>query len=346
MSAWLARPMLTDDRDQSLRVPNLALDQSTDGSVSPFTNVFEQYKLVHMLSTDFGPLVKNQSVDQALRVDAAIMQWASKLPAEFRLLQPDTSHDVTNPWIPVQRIQLHCFVQMTRLTPMKGFLISPPSNIDSSSRQSIQQLAVSVALECIASAVRLFRSINPLRTRYHFVAFVCFDTAATICSAIIHDHQRNLPERDNLLEAVTLAIDTLDMCPMSRDSTAGPCRLLKQLVGKLSFSSGSLSTLRHSQRDHIDNEVQWHHVVDRPTDHQSYDSMGHEANMLVEAMPGSSHAISDEVLKYNDDRTSTFDLSSVDWDSLFDVDLGPISQIWDSSTLSLVNNEEEGYDME
>lgn len=339
MSEWLARPKLTDDREQDLRTPNLEIDRPSDGALSPFANTYEQYRLAHILVAEFGSLAVTDQEGRASCADAAVMRWASELPAELRLQQADISHDAAYPWIPTQRAQLHCFVQMTRFTPLKSFLIRPLQGKGSTTLSSIQKSAVTVALSCMGSALDLVKTIKPNRTRYHFVAFVLFDTAATICSALIHDRERTLAPRDDLLRAIVLAIDALDKYRMLNDSMRGACTLLKRLTSKLPLSSEEADKLQHFLHDRVNGEGASQNLMESPSHELSQTCTKSGSVMTTPSMEGNRAPMSDQALDSHNESEQPLDPTvdgEVDWEALLNVDLGPISEIWDPSQLDLI----------
>jgi hypothetical protein len=324
--------MLIEQRESDLRIPNLRFDQIDEGAVSPFAKLYHQYVLVHKLASKFGRLNATKMPAEVFEILDVIKGWTSSISPELTLLGPDTSKDLEHPWIPAQRAQLHCFVQEVKLTPTKPFMIRPISHTDPHEYGVLRQLAVTAAMETIESALHFLRILRGVRTRYHFVMFVLFDTAAAICSALIHDGEKSLPSRHRLLQTVVLAIRGLEQLPIINVSASGATRLLKWLSSRIPLAEDEKLFLRamHNSsegmsdtsasasgfQDHLDQ-------VSTPASRQPVDSSAFDAvdqTQLVEA---------------HSDIFMGYASNEADWEAMLDIDLGSINQIWDYSSLDL-----------
>lgn len=321
--------MLIEQSESDLRIPNLRFDQIDEGAVSPFAKLYHQYVLVHKLASKFGRLNATKTPAEVFEILDVIKGWKSSISPELALLGPDTSKDLDHPWIPAQRAQLHCFVQEVKFTPTKPFMIRPISHTDPHEYGVLRQLAVTAALETIESALHFLRILRGVRTRYHFVIFVLFDTAAAICSALIHDRERSLPSRRRLLQTVVLAIRGLEQLPFINVSASGATRLLKWLSSRIPLEEDEklfLHLVHKPNKGNPDISASRIHLDQVPTpasERQPVDSSAFDAvdeTQLVEAH-------SDIFMGYASDEAN--------WEAMLDIDLGSINQIWDYSSLDL-----------
>lgn len=231
MAQWLDRPLLIDTAEDRFHSPNLAVDQPADGAPSPFANTFNQYKLVHMLRTRFGRLGRRTDPEHVEGVLLAISEWTTELPSELAWEGPHEQWDGKHPWIVLQRLQLHVFVAMVRLTPLKRYLLYP--DVSSSIHTNLRQQAMRCAIDCINAATELLTVITPARTRFHFVTFALFDTTTLIISAVLHDTVGDFKNEKEVLDACSLA-----MCAMQNTSkltvfAKSASSILKGLISKL-----------------------------------------------------------------------------------------------------------------
>jgi hypothetical protein len=83
---------------------------------------------------------------------------------------------------------------------------------------------------------RLFNCIFPANAKFHFANFPIFDTASFLCSAIIRDSSRSLPQREKVIEAIGLAFSLMEQLSGLTKSGAICYTILGRLMAKLSLS--------------------------------------------------------------------------------------------------------------
>lgn len=319
--------MIIDQRVAELKHPNLKFDQIEEGAISPFSNKFTQYTLVHRLASQFDRLSSPKDPAQVLEIQHAIDAWAAELPAELARSNPDISKDSTYPWIPLQRSQLHSFVQMVRFTPVRQFILQPISHMSASDRHEMRPKAVTAALNCVESALHLLHILPGVQTRFHFVLFVLFDTTAAICSAVIQDHaeKKDLPQRERLLRTIALAIDGLETLPPANDSTIGAVNFLKWLVARMPVSAEEAPLLhRRSAPSSVGRGSRAEEMV-------SLSLLAPRA--AISALNGSAPLQS--ARSQNAEVTGSTPDNTADWETMLDMDLGVMDEIWDYTSLNL-----------
>jgi hypothetical protein len=325
--------MLIEQSESDVRVPNLRFDQIEQHAISPFTKLYLQYTLVQKLSSKFGRLNAPKSPAEVFQILDTIEGWTSSLPPELALLAPDTSKDLTHPWIPVQRAQLHCFLQEVKFTPTRSFMIRSTSSPETHEDGVLRKLGATAALESIESALHFLRVLRGVRTRYHFVIFVLFDTAAAICSALIHDRAKSLPSRCRLLQAIVLANRGLEQLPYLNVSAFGATRLLKWLSSRIPLGNDEkllLQSMHESNEGHSDApaSVSGAHPSQIPTPRSEFQP----ANTLTSALIDETASIGAD-----DGLFMGHASNDADWEAMLDIDLGSIHLIWDYSSLELIN---------
>jgi len=85
-------------------------------------------------------------------------------------------------------------------------------------------------LKLSESSRKLFKMDHPVHAPFHFVVFCIFYSAAILCSAIIHDSERNLPQRERALAVLGGALDILKQLSPSVKMGAMSYALLLKLV--------------------------------------------------------------------------------------------------------------------
>jgi hypothetical protein len=181
MSAWLGRPNLIDQKNFTLRFPNLRLDQSTTkpNSLSPFAHIVLQANLARRVSTVVGDA---QTVDDltakfVLRIETECENFIEELPAIFRVKDPDTSLDVDCPYFVFQRHQLHCVIFMTMLNSFKPYLTRDRRVKMSEKDDEFRKTGIDIALRSLRVARNLFDHEFPINAKFHMVVFSIFDTS-------------------------------------------------------------------------------------------------------------------------------------------------------------------------
>lgn len=193
-------------------LPNPNLDQPS--ALSDIPSLIVAKVLENQLARQLG---EGGSVDgTSVRSNLAFVEtWMSSLPPVFRVVDPETRWDGDYPYIPFQRLQLHCVGYMTQLLLLRSTLTSSgffPAT--SSARGSltpemltvVNQL-VDVSLKAMAVSKDTFELCFPQHSKYYMVAFCPFDNAALLCSLLLHDNDRKvIPRRMEVVHAIGQAL--------------------------------------------------------------------------------------------------------------------------------------------
>lgn len=123
------------------------------------------------------------------------------------------------------------------LSPLKPYLTARIDPGMSDIERSLRPTAVSCSLKLMGASRRLFDCIFPFNPKFHFVVFLIFDTAAFLCSAVIHDYSRSLPQRDNVVEAIGMGLNMIEQVRHITKTGTICYAILTKLVANLSVSS-------------------------------------------------------------------------------------------------------------
>ncbi|KAF3007742.1 hypothetical protein E8E13_009959 [Curvularia kusanoi] len=245
MGAWLGRPNLIDQKNLSFKLPNLRLDQSSSNPnlLSPFAHMALQASLGRRLNIIMGDAqsVDALSADHILNIEAELDKFIDELPPIFRLHDPDTSLDAEHPYFVFQRLQLHTVLYVTKLDFLKPFLTRVRDDKKTDRDDEFRVMGINLALDVLEVARRLFDHEFPINAKFHMVVFSIFDTSTILCSAIIHDTQRRLPRRDEVVDAIASSLDRLYQLSLSTKLGASSYAFLYKLVqshSDLSRASG------------------------------------------------------------------------------------------------------------
>lgn len=230
----LSRPLMINQSLYTIELPNVQLDDTNvDGPPSPVAHTAAQCQLGQMITKT--SLLTGAMTTQTERaaIQSYISNWLASLPPAYRETDPDTRWDEEHTYVGLQRHQTHAIAYMTMLPLFKPFLIK---SLDSKSTQEDQDnraTAVNIALHLITVTHRLFDHVFPTNSKFHIVSFLVFDTAAFLCSAVIHDKDGSLPRREEVLQAIGLACFLAEKLSHTSKTGAVCYPILVKLAGSM-----------------------------------------------------------------------------------------------------------------
>ena len=230
MSAWLSRPRLIDRGNDSFTFPNLRLEKSASHPdlLSPFAHIVLQAQLAQRVSLKVQNSQDDLRIHEAPIVVAEVEEWINALPPVFRITDPDTSLDERYPYFKLQRGQLHIITYMNMLDPLKPYLTRSLGNDTHHDR--FRAIGIDFALRLLEAARHLFHLEFPVHAKYHLLVFCIFDTATTLCSALLHDREGTLPQRDSILGSLTSAVAIIRQLASFMTIGASSYRFLQNLL--------------------------------------------------------------------------------------------------------------------
>jgi hypothetical protein len=234
MSSWLGRPNLIDQKSLNFKLPNLRLDQSVTepNLLSPFAHMALQAKLGRRLATAMGAAqsVNDMSANEILAVEFECKKFFEELPPIFRVDNPDTSFDEQHPYFVFQRHQMHTIIYVTMLDFLKPFLTRDRHDRKTELDDEFRKRGIDIALCLLKVSRKLFDHEFPINAKFHMVVFSIFDTATILCSAIVHDRDRVIPRREEIITAINHSLEMLHQLELSTKLGAASYTFLHKLV--------------------------------------------------------------------------------------------------------------------
>jgi hypothetical protein len=240
MGMVLSRPFLIAQEKCTLPSVNLEFDPAYPDVPSPFTHVRLQYELLESIFKVLPLTSKSVSCDAALAAKTKVDSWALNLPAVYQLRNPDTRFNSTHKFLDRHRLQLLCVGYAMAISFLKPFLIlADPalSLFETHKRVELRLAAVDTCLKLMEIARDLFNMFIPSSPKYCIVILVPFDTAALLCSAVIHDTDGSLPRRAEVLQAIGNAVEMIRAMKSITKTGTIVWNVLSTLVPKMLLKS-------------------------------------------------------------------------------------------------------------
>jgi hypothetical protein len=177
------------------------------------------------------------SPEQVLAYQREVEGWISSFPPVYSITEPDTSWDKEHPYIVLQRRQLHATAYMIKLDPLKPYITKRVNGFTPEINQAFQTIGIDCCLKLMEASQRIFDVVFPISAKFHLVIFCIFDTAAILCSALIHDKARSLPQRHQVIKAIDTALTMLEQFSLITETGAISYKIISTLVAALPISS-------------------------------------------------------------------------------------------------------------
>ena len=150
-----------------------------------------------------------------------------------------------------RRIKLHCMGYTALLACLRPYLLSPPGpdRTDTESR-SLREIAVQVAIHLMRISKEFFALCYPVHSKYFFVQFCPFDTASTLCSALLRDASRTwILYRLEAVEALGCALHISDRLRNLTRMGDATWNILTTMVAQLDLSADERQIMKRSRYD-------------------------------------------------------------------------------------------------
>ncbi|TQV99005.1 Fungal specific transcription factor [Cordyceps javanica] len=202
ISALLSRPKLIDRSECKVSLPALTLESY---SPSPLLHMKLQSQVIGELASRFGSpreVTSPAQIDQYTRV---IIDWMQGFPSVYSLQNPDTSIDSKYTWVTLHRHYLHTMAYSMLLDPIRAYMArrmtvnSPPNDL------RIRDEGITYTMKLMSALSSFFEFLYPRDARFHWALFSIFDTAAVLCSVILHDEDRCISRRQEIIMAIESA---------------------------------------------------------------------------------------------------------------------------------------------
>ncbi|KAF5545707.1 transcriptional regulatory [Fusarium mexicanum] len=246
VSSLLARPMLIDRAECDVGLPSLALE---DYPASPMLHLKLQSELVSLIFKRFGPPKILTEPDEIRDYQAILEGFMKTFPPEYALDHPNTPANEDLPWIALHRHYMHTCTLSIALGPFRGYMAksmkrSTAPAIDLEFRET----GIDYALRLMDAVHRFFEYVWTRDTTFHFVPFCIFDTAALLCSVIIHAEDGIVPRREEVIGSIARAFATLKKLRTATNTAKAPYDVLRRLIKKLPSTAGMQAADTHKKR--------------------------------------------------------------------------------------------------
>lgn len=246
MSTLLSRPLLIDQDDHVLEIPDGRLENINDPMVPhPLSSVALQATLGLHVSHLFQRMATDNSVQLVLEIEEALEKWMGTFPAALRDHRPDTRWDAKYPSVPFMRSQINVVAYCYLLAPLKPYLLgnADPVVMNSPLGRELRIKGVDTCLDLMQASEKFYDLIFPQSIKYFFIIFFMFDAATVMCSAIVHDVDRTLPKRNQCIRSLRTAQELMDGVAHLSESARISAQLLRKLAATLPLSSAEKQIL-------------------------------------------------------------------------------------------------------
>ncbi|KAL4894090.1 fungal-specific transcription factor domain-containing protein [Aspergillus ambiguus] len=335
MSLLLSRPFIINSNYCTFELPDWRLESSegSEGLPSPITPLALECQLGQMISKIPGVMGGVLAPSQAVSIQQETERWFSSLPSIYSLTDPDTRWDNSHKYIHIQRSTLHVIGYMVMLLPLKQCLTKTMETHAISVEKSLQPTAVDCALKLLEVSRQHLHHLPARNMNFHFAPFLIFDTAAFLCSAILHDHSRSLPQRDKVIQTIGLAVDSLEHTSHHSKTSALCAKILKKLRNSVALASGERTAIGYtSPEDSTEPRT--------PENHPTSGAFTNDVSEINGSVTDPRHVGTGMVGMDGFSAFEAYDVPSLDngMAELVDIpqlDLGELGQIWDWDNLDL-----------
>lgn len=248
MSTLLSRPLLIDQDDHTLQIPDGRLENMPDPNAPhPLSAVILQAELGLYVSPLFQKLGSDSSVKLTLDIEDALEKWMGTFPAALRDHRPDTRWDQKYPNIPFMRCQLNVIAYCYLLAPLKPYLLGTADRevMGTQLGRDLRAKAVDTCLDLLRASEKFYDLIFPASIKYFFIIFFLFDAATVVCSALVHDTDQppTLPKRGQCVRALRTAQELMDGVAHLSETARISSHLLRKLMATLPLTASEKQVL-------------------------------------------------------------------------------------------------------
>ncbi|KAI3394401.1 hypothetical protein diail_2813 [Diaporthe ilicicola] len=236
MSTLLSRPLLIDQDDHTLEIPDGRLENIADPAMPhALSSVALQAQLGLHVSHLFQKMGTDSSVELVLEIEDELEKWIGTFPAALRDHRPDTRWDQKNPYIPFMRCQINIIAYAYLLAPLKPYLLSKADSevMNTQLGTNLRNKGVDFCLDLMRASEQFYDLIFPSGFKYFFIIFFMFDAATVICSAFVHDTHYTLPKRSQCIRALRTSQELMDAAAHLSESARLSALLLRKLSSTL-----------------------------------------------------------------------------------------------------------------
>ncbi|KAK5995655.1 putative transcription factor sol4-like protein [Cladobotryum mycophilum] len=245
VGSLLSRPLILDPTECDVQLPGLSLEAYEPSPVAAMTL---QAEIIWKLSRRFGRPTNVTTSQTIEEYKGMVERWISRFPQPYTMENTDKRMDAVCFWITLHRHYLHTTSYTMALDPMRPYLAKPMSRNSPASEQGIRRDGVKYALKLMSKLYEFFGFIYPRDAKFHSILFYIFDTAALLCSAVLHDQDHSLPRRDECMKAIEASLNMLKQIHTVSPTAKKPYEMLSRLTKKIDKQNQGPTDSYHRKR--------------------------------------------------------------------------------------------------
>ncbi|KAJ6782043.1 hypothetical protein PWT90_03861 [Aphanocladium album] len=230
LSALLSRPKLIDRSECKVSLPTLTLESY---SPSPLLHMKLQSEVIGQLASRFGSPREVTSPAQIHQYTQVLLSWMNRFPQVYSFHNPDFSIDSKHNWVTLHRHYLHTMAYSMLLDPLRAYMArrmtanSPPDDL------RIREDAISYTLKLMSTLSEFFDFLYPKDAKFHWALFSIFDTAAVLCSVILHDEDHYISRRQEIIMSINSARSMLERLAAETRTAKTSSEILSRLAKRI-----------------------------------------------------------------------------------------------------------------
>ena len=243
--------MLINQADCTFELPTLALDANPGQPYKP--SPFRHMKLHCQMCVAISRAVTSvpagsKATDLPSRLQVVVEQWLDKLPPEYATDNPDTQWDSEHDWVVFQRRYLHLVGHLFLFGSLKPYVTRSSAKPMTAIETKLREAGVRAALALTDVSWLIFENVASASAKFHYAVFCIFDTSTALCSALVHDEARNLPQREQVFAAVKRGLEMLQELRSVSKTTSDLCRILAGLMANLPLAANEKTLAGTTER--------------------------------------------------------------------------------------------------
>lgn len=168
-----------------------------------------QSELVGQLSHRFGSPREIRSPAQVEQYMQTIIDWMNRFPKVYDMENPDKSVDSRHSWVTLHRHYLRTMAYSMMIDPLRAYLAKRMAQDSPPMELRLRTYGINYALKLMDALYGFFDHVYPRDAKFHWALFSIFDTAAVLCSAVLHDEDQSMPRREDITVAIDSALSML-----------------------------------------------------------------------------------------------------------------------------------------
>ncbi|KAK1529983.1 hypothetical protein CPAR01_12295 [Colletotrichum paranaense] len=224
--------------------PRFELADSVSEETSAAAIIIREYRLWAFLS---DPLSDGNSPHAKIQF---VNDWIRGLPTVYSTIGSGAIGDGDLFANKFRRIKLHCMGYMALLAYLRRYLLSPPHpNCRDTEASSLREAAIQVAIHLMRISKEFFTLCHPIHSKYFLVQFCPFDTASTLCSALLRDTSRTwISHRLRAIQALGCALYILEKLKNLNRMGSATWTILTTMLAQVDLSADEQQMMNQSRR--------------------------------------------------------------------------------------------------